>query len=68
MKYASCYERYVDLTTEHVAAMRDWCLDCMSGYFDWEEDEINEASDCEIVKWVARQYDGGVRQFILDCA
>lgn len=63
MKYASCYERYVDLTTEHVAAMRDWCLDC-----DCDEESVVDAADCEIVRWVAKQYDGGVRQFILDCA
>ncbi len=66
MKYANCYERYADLTPEHVAAMREWCLDCMSGNYDFEEDEINEASDNEIVMWVARQYDGGVRGFITD--
>lgn len=63
----SCYERYVDLTPEIVADMRDWCRECVSGMAEYDEDaEIDEASDNAIVRWVAKQYDGGVRQFCLD--
>lgn len=66
-KYQSCYDRYVDLTPEHVAAMRDWCHECVSGMAPYDEDEeIDNATDNEIVRWVAKRYDGGVRGFCLD--
>lgn len=63
----NCYQRYVDLTPEIVAEMREWCLDCVSGMAPYdEEEEIREASDDSIVRWVAKNYDGGVRGFCVD--
>lgn len=46
-----------------VQAARDWALDC-----SWKEEpeEIEEMSDDEILRGVARHYDGGLAQFTRD--
>lgn len=63
----NCYERYVDLTPEMVADMRGWCHECVSGLAPYDEDEeIEQATDDEIVAWVRKNYDGGVRGFCQD--
>ena len=48
-----------------IAEMREWLLDCVSGACGIDEDvEISEASDAEILRWVGREYEGGVAGFI----
>jgi hypothetical protein len=53
----------IDATT--VQAMRDWVADC-----DWQEtpERIAELSDRAIVAGIERNYDGGVRGVVRDCA
>ena len=51
-------------TSEQLAEMRDWCLDCAVNDDDLEE--IESASVNEIVRYVDRCYCGGIPQFLAD--
>ena len=48
---------------EFRTAARSWVLDC-----SWKEDpeEIEEMPDAEILRGIARHYDGGMAQFTRD--
>ncbi len=48
------------LTTEQLAEMRSWLLDCGWCDLDWT------LSDAEVVRIVAREYVGGIPQFLAD--
>ena len=45
--------------------MRDWVKDCSWGE-QFEEHEIDELSDIQILQGVQRHYEGGIKQFIQD--
>ena len=49
---------------ETLDAMRDWVLDCAVNHDDAEDRET--APDWQIVKYVYRQYAGGIAQFLVD--
>lgn len=51
------------ITKDTIAEMREWAMEC-----EWVEDadEIAAMNDDVIVRGIARHYDGGVAQFILD--
>jgi hypothetical protein len=57
--------QHSDLAPEMLAAMREWVLDCAVD--DNDEQDIEDATDEQIVRFVRRQYVGGVGQFIRDC-
>lgn len=54
------------LSTEILNEMRGWVSDCVWG--DLEPEEIDELTDDQIMRGVARRYDGGIAQFIADVA
>jgi hypothetical protein len=59
MKTQTYWEAYARrLTAEDIAPMREWVLDCAVNYDDAEDRE--SAPDWQIVKYVARNYDGGL--------
>jgi hypothetical protein len=49
------------ITPEVISAMREWVSDC-----SWGEgpEEIEEMSDTQIVRGVARHFDGGIEEFL----
>ena len=47
---------------EAIAAMREWIKDCV--WADMEESDMNEISDIEVVRGVARHYAGGIAEFL----
>ena len=52
------------MTQEQIAAAREWILDCQ--WEDLDEEDIPELSDTEVINGIARNYDGGIKGFILD--
>ena len=52
------------MTQEQIAAAKAWILDCQWG--DLEEEDVPELSDTEVINGIARNYAGGIDQFILD--
>lgn len=52
------------LSTEILNEMRGWVSDCV--WSDLDSDEIADLSDEQIMRGVARKYDGGIAQFIAD--
>lgn len=62
----NCYTRYVDLTPAIVAEMRS-TLDIHFGC--WNEAaqaELHSATDDDVVEYISKNYDGGVRGFCQD--
>lgn len=41
---------------------KDWLIDC----YPYQECEIEEADDLDIIYAIKKTYDGGLKQFILD--
>jgi hypothetical protein len=52
------------MTQEQIAAAKAWILDCQ--WEDLDEEDIPELSDTEVINGIARNYDGGIKGFILD--
>jgi hypothetical protein len=52
------------MTRQQIEDAKAWILDCQWG--DLEEEDISELSDTEVINGIARNYDGGIDQFILD--
>lgn len=51
-------------TPETIREMRDWIADCV--WQDLHEDEVDDLTDEQVVRGVARHYCGGVAAFIAD--
>lgn len=52
------------LTTDELLAARDWIKDCLGTFRDLEdEQQVDELSDAEITRGIARNFDGGLGAF-----
>jgi hypothetical protein len=56
----SLADRY-HLTPQDVADARAWCADVVA-----DSDTVDEATDDEVLTYVARRYEGGIAAFIAD--
>lgn len=57
--------RFAVENPELLKQMRDWVKDCQWGDV-YDESDVDELSDIEILKGVDQHYDGGIKQFIQD--
>ena len=51
-----------EISAQHIADARDWIADC-----EWADD-TSGLTDAQVLRGIARHYDGGWAGFIADCA
>jgi hypothetical protein len=56
----------MNLNQNQIKQMREWVMDCV--WADVDPEEVELLSDAEIIRGVKRYYDGGLSQFLADCA
>jgi hypothetical protein len=52
------------MTRQQIEDAKSWILDCEWG--DLDAEDVPELSDTEVINGIARNYGGGIDQFILD--
>lgn len=54
--------RVLGVTAAQLAEARGWISDCM-----WGDDvDLDELTDAQVERGIARHYDGGITQFVAD--
>lgn len=56
------------LTEAQLTEAREWLKDIAYTFRDLEADQVNELTDAEVERAIARHYDGGLTEFQRSCA
>lgn len=54
----------MELTEKQLSEARDWIKDCIWG--DLDQDDVDDLSNEQIIKGIQDNYNGGLKQFVLD--
>ena len=54
-------------TAQDIQEMREWIADC-EGIWKEDAEELEDLTDAQVLRGVARHYAGGIAQFIADAS